>query len=860
MFYSPDSLLEMSSPYILRRALLGLVLTLLTFSVSAQTINSAAWVRLPGQAIEIAASEQGEAAAIDSSNNVWRWDKKSEKWRSLPGKFSHIDITDNGQLWGVSIDGQVLNYQNRQWTSIGTGASNLTLGRNNDLVVATNTGSLARYLINERRWEAIDGSAKDLEVAKDGWIWTISNKGIISRQLGDRWIGLPGRAKDISIDESGRILIVTPSGKLKQWDPQINDWITIKLPFSAQTIESSSSNTLWATNQQGIIFVKGLALGEEAIKPKEPANKRSTGNPSQTVDDSEYKFSLVQGTGLDLSIGLDGSIFSLQSAGQLGRWSNTDSKFNDFPGDLDQIELDWNGRPWGVGRGGALYRHDGEAWRDIKINLDIEDISIGADKRVLVLGKNRNVYELTPPYTSYTRLRGSGVQIATVPDKKSYWLLDNRARIFQCTHKKGCSRMPLSAIDIEVGPGGTVLIVDSKNILRRFNPSNNNFDIVKAQGIPLNGKYGRVAIGPNDRPWVVDTLGKIYASDFFNRDESQDKSLAHLTRRTEKVTNGDGGSGIVILSSIKFTSSVVPTSATGFPNLGHGLMDLTSGYQDVLLTTGFSSNCTPGTGRSWVYDADSRDFNFIAELENANFPVIINAEFNTLADDVPALAAPLRAIYGIFPQNCKNYQLIEFDFNVFTAGNFAIQDFDAAVLIDFFKGTQNLETDLDTSEDGWIVWTDRQGDMGFHHPISRGFFTLKDNGLTFKRIAIGADLDTVWAVDTNNNVYQLIDATSVQQQKLSSRAPLYIGNGNTARQYIAVLRSNLSSDRALDVGVGFDNTVWTVDLDGRLKKWDPSNEIFTAYNKDGITRVAVNAKGKPIVANFPSSRRVYFGR
>lgn len=861
MFYSLESLLAMSSSYILRLAFQGLILILLTFTVSAQTINSATWVQFPGQAIEVAAAGQDQAAAIDPNNNVWRWDSQVQKWRSLPGKFSQIDIAEDGTLWGVSIDGQVLNYQKRQWRSIGTGAVNLALGRNNDLVVITNTGSLARYYIKEQRWEEIDGKANDLEIAKDGWIWAISEKGIISRQLGDRWIGLPGLAKDISIDESGQVYIVTQSGSLNRWQPKLNTWEPINTAFNVQTVASGNNNTLWATDRRGDIYVQGLSLNKDAANKETPTQGGgSNGNPSQTVDDSEYEFNLVKGDGLDLSIGLDGSIFSLLSGGDLGRWSNTDSTFNEFPGDLDHIEVDWEGLLWGVGRGGVLYRHDGVAWREIKINLDIQDISIGADERVLVLGKNRNVYELKAPYTSYSRLPGSGTQIATAPDRKTYWLIDSRKRIFQCSSQKDCTRMPLSGTDIEVGPGGTVLLVDKDNYLRRFNKNTSSFDLVNARGKPLNGKYGRVAIGPNDRPWVVDTRGKIYASDFFDRDESQDRNLAYLTRRTEKVTKGDGGSGIVILSPIRFTSSVIPSSATGFPNLGHGLMDLTSGYEDVVLATGFSNNCVPGTGRSWVYNSNTRQFNFIDELENANFPAIINAEFNTWADDFPALTPPMRAIYGIFPQNCRNYQLIEFDFNVFTPANFAIQDFDSAVLIDFFKGTQNLETDLDTSEDGWIIWADRQGDMGFHHPISDGFFTLKDYDLTFQRIAIGSNLDTIWTVDTQNNVYQLIDADTVRQQKLSTRQALYTGNGKTKREYIAVLRSHLSADRALDIGVGFDNTVWIADLDGRLKKWDPASETFQAYNKDGITRVAVSSSGKPVVANFPTSRRVYFGR
>ena len=109
--------------------------------------------------------------------------------------------------------------------------------------------------------------------------------------------------------------------------------------------------------------------------------------------------------------------------------------------------------------------------------------------------------------------------------------------------------------------------------------------------------------------------------------------------------------------------------------------------------------------------------------------------------------------------------------------------------------------------------------------------------ISFLRVGIGVNKDDIWVVSTTNNVYEYIPTT----------------NNFT-------LRSVNQIDKAQDVGVGQDGTVFIVNMQGQLRKWDLITKSFTATNKRGVTRVAVDSRGNPIVGNFPASQTISFGR
>ena len=105
------------------------------------------------------------------------------------------------------------------------------------------------------------------------------------------------------------------------------------------------------------------------------------------------------------------------------------------------------------------------------------------------------------------------------------------------------------------------------------------------------------------------------------------------------------------------------------------------------------------------------------------------------------------------------------------------------------------------------------------------------------RVGVGATKDVLWGVDVDSDVYEYVKSADRFEK-----------------------RNLLLNDRAQDIGVGKDGSVFIVDLGGNLKKWNPALRSWTPTGRGAVTRVAVTSKGKPVVANFPTAHRVFIAQ
>ena len=144
--------------------------------------------------------------------------------------------------------------------------------------------------------------------------------------------------------------------------------------------------------------------------------------------------------------------------------------------------------------------------------------------------------------------------------------------------------------------------------------------------------------------------------------------------------------------------------------------------------------------------------------------------------------------------------------------------------------------DIDIAADGTIANIAPANELEIFQAEKADDVSFFDQ-LEFMRVGIGKDKYDLWVVSTTHNVYGFVNSSDRFE-----------------------LRSHNADDKAQDIGVGHDGTVFIVNTSGVLKKWDPATKRFVRTNKNGVTRVAVDSRGNPIVANFPSSQTVYFGK
>lgn len=804
------------------------------------------WEKFQGQAADVAVGANGAVAVIDVNGQVYQY--INDGWSLIGKRMSRIAADVDGTFWGVDNTGALRRFSGTSWNAVGNGAQDVAVGLNNEIYVTTNKNLIARYDVSAAKWASVKGTAARIAIDNEGIIWSVASDGSIARILDGAHIGVSGSAKDITADKNGRVLIAGLDGKLYRWNNQETAWILVPSPENIQAV-SSGDGQVWIAQDNNRIYALGASKRrkseEESIDVSEGGGGSS--DPSEAIDDSPIIFEPVPDSTamVQLSIGRDGSVYALDSSGNIYRWSNTEQRFYDFPGTVNDIAIKDNGLPFAIGTSDNLIEHDGEAWRQVNLALELADISLFGDlNKMLAISSNEQAVRMSDNYLAYTQLPKQGEVIEAAPNG-SFWIIDEEDRLFRCEAESTCERQNLTARDISIGPGGSVFVVDGNGSLYRYNKNDGTFEKI---AVPVS--VGNVAAGPQDRPWIIDVSGQVYQSGYFERDETFDRTLATKTTATESVTseepNVDGSnSGIQIVQNVSFTQVVIPTTSTNYPNLGSGMLDITSGQDDIVIATGFSEPCTQGTGRNWIYNPNSRSFTYLDILGRINlFSGIAAGRLSaedlsdlgvTASDTDPDTTPDMEAFYGLWDKNCTEPALIFYAKSIFEEQQAAgTHNYDDAI---FDSPLVNGPTaDIDVAANGIIAYVDNQNEVEYFDPANEQDFSRRSD-LDFLRIGIGADENDVWVTNTANNVYQY--------------------NQNTDS---FDLRSVNADDKAQDIGVGQNGSVYIVNLNGVLKKWDALSKRFIKTNKANVTRVAVDSRGNPIVGNFPSSQIVYFGR
>jgi hypothetical protein len=844
--------------FVLMAALLGAAAAL------AQT-GAGGWVAVPGSALAVAVGGRGAVGAMDAAGTVSRRDLRTNAWQEIGRSMARIAVDAAGGFWAIDRQGTLLRLEGREWRAAGQGAAALAAAPDGSIIVATDTGSLARFEPATSTWTAIPGRASRVAVDARGLVWAVAADGSIARRLGDSWVGVTGRAKEIAADVSGNVVIVGQDGKVYEWIEADARWSEVSGTTSAASVGVGGAQ-LWRADADGRVYARGLRSRNQSPVADADARARTlrgTTDKLAVPDASPLEFTRVaQAAGLaELAIGQDGSVYGLMPEGAIRRWSGSQRRFNVFPGTLKRIGVDAAGLPYGIGSNNAFVRHDGSAWRLMRLSAGVSDVSIPGAGDALAVQTDAQLYRVAlngEQAAATERLAGNVERVLASPDG-SYWYRNTAALLFRCDRAGTCLRFPARAADFAVGPGGTAFIVDDFGNLLRVTPGASLPEIVR------RGSTQRVAVGPNDRPWIIERNGDVLASRLFDRDEAVDPLLARATEPTASVTAADPvGTGTtsptasgVTFNQYSFFMVEVPVSAPGFPNLGRGLLDVTVGLDDQIIVTGFDgpANANPCNtqsngwqGRNWIYSPQQRRFVHLDFLKRVQYQLAFAGRELTRGTAPPQVAgAPAIPAFHGFLRGCENYHHVEYDAatyagnaEFFSAGGFSIGRSILGTNV-LTANTRNitLVLDADITLDSHVlaIFPERKINvvpLGANYGLAD--FQRYDQE-KFARIGVGATRFDIWATNFDGDVFQYVRATNRFDK-----------------------RNLFSNDRAQDIGVGKDGSVFIVDMGGNLKKWNPGLNSWIATGRGGVTRVAVTSKGKPVVANFPASQRVFIAQ
>lgn len=620
------------------KATIGFLLCLLftcSHSATSKSIEIE-WTKVRGSAQDISIGANGETFVVGKDNVVWRWRREGSGWSRRSGLIQRIAVDPKGSHWGINEDGRTYRMSGLWWRQLDDLAQDLAIGADGTVIKTNQDDTLARWDKFSGRWRPIVGTGKRIAVGPKGNPWVVKVDGTLSRYDGREWQTLPGQANDIAVGPDGNAYIIDASS-VSRWDDKNNLWQAIPDTEGGIAISVGMGNHPWYVTSTGAIYASSLfsiedkkieesssdtfveADSEEGTSEKSEENlalRRSASaaaDPAAITSDEPIKFKKVKGTAIDLAIGAEGSVFSLQSDSVLSRWSNERSRFQNFPGTLIRLAVGPDGHPLGINTDKDIFRHDGKDWKNIKGKA--EEIAIGANGTVIISDAQERLLRLNNTTLRFERISGKGDKLAVAPDG-SPWVIRKDGQIFRCDTDP-CTRLRRTGRDIAIGPDGSVYLVSIKNQLFIFDNDEDNWKRILISQSPI-----AIAVGPQGRPWFADTKHDIYASTFFERDESNDVAIARLTKKPTVVSTSllptTNSSAFTFTKRLNFQEIPIGTASTdgiGIGVDGSVLILADSGsrilrynkkskaFNDILAPTGFPSSITSDSeGRVWTID------------------------------------------------------------------------------------------------------------------------------------------------------------------------------------------------------------------------------------------------------------------
>ncbi len=511
------------------------------------------WTPVAGRALSIAVARDGGMFSLDENHVAHKLVLSPKKrWFSLKEKFSELFAHPkvNG-VWALAeTGGQAYRFNRVWWEPKGKVAlSHISVTSSGKIMALSSDNDLLQWNESKDQWIEKDTDLtvklRLLSAETPKSFWGISNSNQLVKYTNGSFqtLDVNGLENVIYDQEGQQLYFQTSAGVLGFYDPIKGEAIVLDGMVDARLKAIGKEGRIWIVNKTNQIFYGTKKLPTDLVKldqvptikaeepePQAGEDKASDGKSPEEGDESEaekkeqefnLKLAKVRGTAQELAIGQDGRVFAALNNGSMGLWNNAKNQFFAFPGNASRLAIGVDGEIWAVTKSGGFFFFDGREWKATSFR-NAMDLFLAPDGVVWVSDSKENIYSYNRKTKRFKRSRLKGIRF-TFDSAGAFWSVRDNGDIFKCVESR-CTRLPGSASDIAVGESGLVLMIDKSNNLYRYLADQNRWDIVQ-KGVMA------VAIGPNEKPWLINNKGEIFTSAFFDRDESKDLQIAATAQK-----------------------------------------------------------------------------------------------------------------------------------------------------------------------------------------------------------------------------------------------------------------------------------------------------------------------------------------
>jgi sugar lactone lactonase YvrE len=212
-------------------------------------------------------------------------------------------------------------------------------------------------------------------------------------------------------------------------------------------------------------------------------------------------FTQVPGALSQISVGGDGTLWGLNSAGEVFEFNSSNQSWTWIPGSLSRIVVGSNNAVWGLNATQQIYARDmtKQAWKAIPGAL--AQLAIGCDGDVWGLNAAGSIYHFDAPSGNWQQIPGALARLAVGSDG-AVWGLNAGGSIYRysvATHT--FSPVPGFLTQISVGADGDAWGLNNQSIY--------HFDRLTQAWVPMAGALSYLAVGSGGNVYGLNAANQI---------------------------------------------------------------------------------------------------------------------------------------------------------------------------------------------------------------------------------------------------------------------------------------------------------------------------------------------------------------
>jgi hypothetical protein len=308
-----------------------------------------------------------------------------------------------------------------------------------------------------------------------------------------------------------------------------------------QTVAAGQSATLTVTFAP---TVPGSATGTLAVVSN-ATNSPATVSLSGTL----LAWQQVPGLLTQIALGSAGSVWGINSAGQIFNFNTGTQTWNQIPGQLAQIAVASDGAVWGINASQQVFRFNPQTQGWDQIPGTFAQIAVGSAGVVWAINAAQQIFRFDPGTQGWDQIPGALTQIAVGADG-SVWGLNAQQQIFYFDPQtQGWDQIPGLLTQIAVGSANAVWGLNAQQQIYHYNPQTQDWD-------QIPGLLTQITVGANGAVWGINAAQQIFT---FN---AQPQTWEQIPGALAQIAVGADGSVWGINAQQQIFELNVPPSVT----------------------------------------------------------------------------------------------------------------------------------------------------------------------------------------------------------------------------------------------------------------------------------------------------------